>query len=322
MCLIFVAWQAHPRYRLVVAANRDEFHARPTAPAAPWAGADRGPGRPAGASEAAPPVRGGNGEADRHGGRPDPPGRACVLAGRDLEAGGTWLGVTADGRFAALTNFRAAAPPRPDAPSRGRLVANYLRSGRGAREEARRLAHEAGRYSGFNLLLADRDALSCVANRGKETVAAVPPGCHGLSNDRLNVPWPKVRDGLAEFRRRMHCGPEPDDLFALLADDAAAAGADLPAAGRPEPAHSARFVRGEAYGTRSSTVVRIDRAGAIDFEERSFDSSGAETGRAAFVSAAGGRAGFDPVAAAALPDRAPPALRSPRGRAPSAGYGP
>lgn len=318
MCLIFVAWQAHPRYRLVVAANRDEFHARPTAPAAPWAGADRGPGRPDGASGSAPLLRGGNGEAGRYDGRAAPAAGACILAGRDLEAGGTWLGVTADGRFAALTNFRAAAPPRPDAPSRGRLVADYLRSGRGAREEARRLAHEAGRYRGFNLLLADRDALLCIANRGKETAAAVPPGCHGLSNDRLNVPWPKVRDGLAEFRRRMGGEPDPDDLFALLADDTAASEADLPAAGL-EPAHSARFVRGEAYGTRSSTVVRIDRAGAIDFEERSFDSAGTETGRAAFVSAAGGRTDFDPATAAATADQAAAAGAAP---GPSVGYEP
>ena len=261
MCLIFAAWRAHPRYRLVVAANRDEFHVRPTAPAAVWK------------------EDGGNGAA---------PG---VLAGRDLEAGGTWLGVTADGRFAALTNFRASPPPGPDTPSRGELVPDYLRGRLGAREQVRRAAREAGRYRGFSLLLADRSALFCVTNHGNEAAAEVPPGCHGLSNDRLNAPWPKVTGGLAEFRERMRGGFEAEDLFALLADDEPAAEADLRTLGL-ERAHSARFLRGEVYGTRSSTVVCIDEAGAIAFEERSFDSSGAETGRAAFVHAAGEGADF------------------------------
>ena len=329
MCLIFVAWWAAPRYRLVVAANRDEFHVRPTAPAAPWANPE--PWEPAAGAPPARPGRrvaeaasrtalrgngagdededgdgSGNERADCPGGGTHPARWTGLLAGRDLEAGGTWLGVTADGRFAALTNFRAAPPPGPDAPSRGRLAADYLLGGLGAREQARRVAREAGRYRGFSLLLADRSALYCVTNRGGEAVVEVPPGCHGLSNDRLNAPWPKVTGGLAEFRRRMRGGFEAEDLFALLADDEPAAEGNPQAPGL-ERAHSARFVRGEVYGTRSSTVVCIGEAGAIAFEERSFDPSGAETGRAAFVRAADEGAGFVSRGPAAAPGQPSPA---------------
>ncbi len=259
MCLVFVAWRAHPRYPLVVAANRDEFHARPTAPAAPW-------------------------EAE-----PGPVGRERrILAGRDLVAGGTWLGVTAAGRFAALTNYRGSVPPGPGAPSRGRLVVDFLRGRLAARDHAREAAGEADRYSGFNLLLADRDDLFWVTNRSAERTMEVPPGCHGLGNDRLNVRWPKVTGGLVEFRRLLHSGFAPEELFALLADDEPAPEAELRATGL-ERAHSARFIRGEVYGTRSSTVLLIDEDGAVAFEERSFDARAVETGRVAFDLPAGAR---------------------------------
>ena len=273
MCLVFVAWRAHPRYRLVVAANRDEYHARPTAPAAPWDEAGKG----------GPADGGGAGDGGAAGRR--------ILAGRDLKAGGTWLGVTADGRFAGLTNYRGAVSPAPDAPSRGRLVADWLHGDAGARDHAREVAGEADRYSGFNLLLADRDELFWVTNRGPERMEEVPPGCHGLGNDRLNVPWPKVTGGLAEFRRHLRSDFAPEDLFAVLADDAPAAEADLRGTGL-EPAHSARFIRGEVYGTRSSTVLLVERDGAVAFEERSFDARAVETGRVAFERPATAGAGF------------------------------
>ncbi len=195
MCLVFVAWRAHPRYRLVVAANRDEYHARPTAPAAPWE-AEPGPepesrpgpadGGPRPARSPAPGAGGveGAGAALASAGEAagEAPGEAArtrladaeagagegrILAGRDFVGGGAWLGVTADGRFAALTNYRGSAPPGPDAPSRGRLVAGFLRSGLGARGYAHEAAREAERYRGFHLLLADRDAFLCVTNRGR-----------------------------------------------------------------------------------------------------------------------------------------------------------
>ena len=281
MCLVFVAWRAHPRYPLVVAANRDEFHGRPTAPAAPWE--ESGTGGPAG---------GGGAGSDAAEGR--------ILAGRDLVAGGTWLGVTADGRFAALTNYRGAAPPAPDAPSRGRLVVDFLRGAAGARDHAREVARGAGRYSGFNLLLADRDGLFCVTNRGEERTTEVPPGCHGLGNDRLTAPEPKVTGGLAEFRRILRSDFGAEDLFAVLAADEPAAEAGLGESGS-ERARSARFIRGEVYGTRSSTVLTVERTGAIAFEERSFDARAVETGRVAFARPAGTRR--------FLPARTPPEIR-------------
>ena len=217
--------------------------------------------------------------------------------------------MTADGRFAALTNYRGSVPPGPDAPSRGRLVADFLRSGLGARGYARETARQADRYSGFHLLLADRDALLCVTNRGRggERVTEAAPGCHGLANDRLNDPCPRVGGGLPGFRRLLlRPEPDPGDLFALLADDEPAAGAEAPAAGL-ERIRSARFIRGPEYGTRSSTVVRIAGNGAISFEERSFDARARETARAVFERRATARAGAGFAAAR------PPARTSARG---------
>ena len=274
MCLVFVGWRVHPRYPLVVAANRDEYHARPTAPAAPWeeSGTD-GPAGDGGAGAAADAAQG------------------RILAGRDLVAGGTWLGVTADGRFAALTNVGGSTPPGPGAPSRGRLPVAFLRGAVGARAYAREVSREADRYSGFNLLLADRDGVHCVTNRGGERLTELGAGCHGLGNDRLNAAEPKVTEGLAEFRRRLATELAPDELFALLADDepAVEVGARDSALDR---VRSARFIRGDVYGTRSSTVLTIGRTGAIAFEERSFDARAVETGRVAFARPAGTGADF------------------------------
>ena len=293
MCLIFVAWRAHPRYRLVVAANRDEFHARPTAPAALWqtdrCSGRREPDRPPGAEshfvEAVSP-------APRHAGTGAGGGESRrILAGRDLVAGGTWLGVTADGRFAAITNYRGAAAPRADAPSRGGLAVEYLRGGLGARAHAREAAREAHHYSGFSLLLADRDELFCVTNRGEEAVTEVADGCHGLSNQRLNAPWPKVTGGVRDLRGLLAGAFALEDLFSLLSDEDASGPPESGSTGH-DRADSVRFIRNLVYGTRSSTVVTIDRSGAIAFEERSYDAHGVETGRVAFRRPAGEEEGF------------------------------
>ena len=294
VCLVFVAWRAHPRYRLVVAANRDEYHARPTAPAAPW---EDGPGRADHARAAPRPVESRTrGAIDRAigGGA----GGRRILAGRDLQAGGTWLGVTPDGRFAALTNISGSAPPGPGAPSRGRLPVDFLRGTLGAREYAREVSGEADRYSGFNLLLADREDLYCVTNRGGERMTELADGCHGLGNDRLNAPEPKVAGGLAEFSRLLAMEFEADGLFALLFDDEPATEASLRNPGMERSCPS-RFIRGQLYGTRSSTVLSIERRGAIAFEERSFDARAAETGRVAFDCRPGSALGFRPIAPAA-----------------------
>ena len=273
MCLVFVGWRVHPRYPLVVAANRDEYHARPTAPAAPWE--ESGTDGPTGGGDGA--------AADAAKGR--------ILAGRDLVAGGTWLGVAADGRFAALTNVGGSTPPGPGAPSRGRLPVDFLRGALGARAYAREVSREAERYSGFNLLLADRDGVHCVTNRGGERLTELGAGCHGLGNDRLNAAEPKVTVGLAEFRRRLATELATDELFALLADDepAVEVGARDSTLDR---VRSARFIRGDVYGTRSSTVLTVEGSGAIMFEERSFDARAVEAGRVAFARPAGTGADF------------------------------
>ena len=294
MCLVFVGWRVHPRYRLVVAANRDEYHARPTAPAAPWEEElGRADGERAAAREGA---RTGGAQvlADLHGPAGDRPAAPRILAGRDLVAGGTWLGVTADGRFAALTNVSGSTPPDPGAPSRGRLPVDFLRGALGARAYAREVSREGERYSGFNLLLADRDGAHCVTNRGDERLTELAPGCHGLGNDRLNATEPKVTGGLAEFGRVLATELATDELFALLADDEPAVEADSRGTDLAR-VRSARFIRGEVYGTRSSTVLTIERTGAIAFEERSFDARAVEAGRVAFARPAG--AGVDFMAA-------------------------
>ena len=229
------------------------------------------------------PAGGGGAGADAAKGR--------ILAGRDLVAGGTWLGVRADGRFAALTNVGGSTPPGPDAPSRGRLPVDFLRGALGARAYAREVSREAERYSGFNLLLADRDGVQCVTNRGDERLTVLAPGCHGLGNDRLNAAEPKVAEGLAEFRRVLAAQLATDELFALLADDEPAVEAD-PRGTDLDRVRSARFIRGDVYGTRSSTVLTIERTGAIAFEERSFDARAVEAGRVAFARPAGAGADF------------------------------
>ena len=250
MCLIYVAWRCHPRHRLVVAANRDEYHARPAAPAHWW---DDAPG---------------------------------VLAGRDLEAGGTWLGITSGGRFAALTNYRGPAPYRGGTRSRGVLVSEFLTGNERAPDYLRRITVQGHRYDGFSLLAMDGDTLAFASNRSRGVVR-LDPGVYGLSNHLLDTPWPKVTEGKAALERLLDA-PEvrvPDLLALLAVGDArhveapgADNGADL---GRMQW-RSSRFILGGDYGTRTSTVVLLDAEGAGVFVERSFGSSGATVGDAEF----------------------------------------
>lgn len=242
MCLIVLAWNAHPRYRLVIAANRDEFHSRPTAPAAFWADAPN------------------------------------LLAGRDLRGGGTWLGVTRNGRFAALTNVRDPSRERPGAPSRGNLVREYLTGADAPTAYLRHVSERTAAFNGFNLLVGDRAALWWYSNH-----AAAPqplmPGFHGVSNHLLNTPWPKVlraKAGLADrLRGADHLRPEA--LFALLADAEPAADALLPDTSvglQRERALSPVFISGAEYGTRSSTVLLVEHGGEALFVERTFGPAG------------------------------------------------
>jgi uncharacterized protein with NRDE domain len=243
MCLIALAYEQGP-HRLVVAANRDEFHARPTAPAAFWRDAPH------------------------------------VLAGRDLRGGGTWLGVTRGGRFAAITNYRDTADPPPGAPSRGHLVADFLTGAADAGEYVRRTDREGHRYAGFNLLAADDSGLFYVSNRAAGW-RRLEPGVYGLSNHLLDTPWPKVRRATAALRASLAQpadGLEPA-LFSALADEAFAPDGELPETGvgmELERALSAPFIRAGEYGTRASTVLAVSRGGGVRLVERTV-TPGSET---------------------------------------------
>lgn len=240
MCLIAFAWRNHPRYSLVVAANRDEFHSRATAPAGFWS---------------------------------DAPG---VLAGRDLERGGTWMGVSRAGRFAALSNYRDLERADPSKPSRGKLVADYLRGTESAADYAARVESVKAYYPGFNLLLGDGLSLYYVSNRGPGAVP-VAEGVHAVSNGLLDEDWPKVvraRTGLGALRDadRLYI----DNLLDLLGDTREAPLEALPETGVGEAMErflSPVFIRGESYGTRASTVLLIDAAG-VEFAERRFSPGG------------------------------------------------
>ncbi len=233
MCLIVVGWQAHPDYPLVVAANRDEFYARPSADAAPW------------------------------------PGAPEVFGGIDQEAGGTWLGIRRDGRFAAVTNVREPEMVKGER-SRGMLTRDFLLGDRAALEYAQAL--DRRRYAGFNLLLFDGAELVYGSNRDGSP-RPLAPGVYGLSNHLLDSPWPKLLTARQRFAKALAALPDDDALFSLLADDEIAPDAELPRTGVPlewERLLSAVFVKSESYGTRASTVAWRRRDGEIRLCERRF----------------------------------------------------
>jgi uncharacterized protein with NRDE domain len=249
MCLLVLAWQAHPRYRLVVAANRDEYHERPAAPLAKW---------------------------------PEAP----LIAGRDLRAQGTWLGLDRARRFAVVTNFRELQRPRAAAPSRGGLIPQYLTDTAGASEFLERLEPQAAGYAGFNLLLADTTTLAYGSNRATPFQRALPPGVYGLSNELLDTPWPKlqrVRAGFEEWLRTTGGGAA--QLFALLNDRRQAGSDGAGTGGLPrewQQVLSAPFVLHPVYGTRCSTVVLLEPHGAVYLGERRFDAAGEPSGETEF----------------------------------------
>lgn len=249
MCLIVLAWQASPIVRLVVAANRDEFFARPTAPAAWWADA------------------------------PD------VLAGRDLQGGGTWMGVTRSGRFAALTNFRdLTAPRKSGAPSRGTLVGDFLRRKESAASHLARIRRDADSFEGFNLIVADGTEMWSWSNVEGDPQRLFP-GVYGLSNHLLETPWPKVTAAREQLAAAVAAEAESQrleaSLLALLSNRAVAPDGTLPETGLPltwERSLSAAFVVLPDYGTRASTSLVLTADGEARFTERSFGPGGAPLG--------------------------------------------
>ncbi len=248
MCLVVVAFDAHPRYRLVLAANRDEFHDRPARPLGWW-----------------------------H----DAPG---LLAGRDLAAGGTWLGVDRRGRVAVVTNFRDAAAMRPEAPSRGTLIPRFLAGEAAAADYAAEVA--GAKLSGFSLLLYDGGSLAYAANQPAPGARTLAPGIYGLSNHALDTPWPKL--ALTRERFAAAIAAErlaPERLSRLLRDRRPAPDETLPDTGlglERERLLSAPFIVSERYGTRCTTVVLVDRDGGVLVEECRYGRDGEPEGRSAF----------------------------------------
>ncbi len=245
MCLALIAFAAHPRYRLVVAANRDEFHARPAARAAWW---DEG-----------------------------------ILAGRDLKERGTWLGVNRQGRFAFVTNVREPSRHNPGAPSRGALVPRLLLGNAAPAVSLPAIVAASVQYNGFNLVAGNAAELHWGSNRAAAP-ATLAPGIYGVSNHLLDTPWPKVERTRIAFAHWCANGDDTDEIgpvFALLRDTERAPDAALPATGVSldwERMLSSPFIISPDYGTRCSTVVTIGHRGDVRLVERSFDPAGNAVG--------------------------------------------
>jgi uncharacterized protein with NRDE domain len=239
MCLILFALQQHSSYRLILAANRDEYYDRPSAPPTFWSDA------------------------------PD------LLAGMDLKSGGTWLGITKKGRIAAITNYRDPASTKRNAPSRGWLVRDFLLGKNGAEEYLIKVRQEARKYNGFNLVVGVRDELYWYSNRTDEIVRLYR-GLHGISNRLLDTPWPKVirsKQGISEILDR-DVEISPETLFDLLQDRTQAPDEVLPDTGvgtEWERVLSPVFIVSPTYGTRSSTLIFIDKKDQVTFIDRTFN---------------------------------------------------
>ncbi|MBU2490633.1 MAG: NRDE family protein [Proteobacteria bacterium] len=236
MCIVLFALKAHPEHSLILIANRDEFLDRATAPAGPW------------------------------------PGAPGVIAGRDVQGGGTWMGMTRGGRVAMLTNFRDPASMRANAASRGILVQDFLLGDQDPRAYLEKVATRAVEFNGFNLLVGDLSRLFWFSDRGPGIVE-VPPGVHGLSNALLDTPWPKVTRGKAALARLLEGnGPvREQDLHRILSDPEQAPDHALPATGVPlewERALSSILVTLPGYGTRSSTILLAGPGSGVVYEER------------------------------------------------------
>ena len=242
MCLIVFAWRVIPGLPLVACANRDEYYDRPATPAGSW---------------------------------PDAPN---IIAGRDLQGGGSWMGVTKTGphgpKFAALTNIRAPDERRTDAPTRGALVADFLKSDLDAPAYLDRIAGSAQAYNGFNLVLGDREGMYWFSNRAgadPRNGKALEPGIYGVSNSLLDAPWPKVVRTKATFASLLLQGAPEEAYFEMLADTTRAPDMRLPDTGVPidlERQLSAVCIEIPGYGTRTSTVVKMYLDAEPELHER------------------------------------------------------
>lgn len=228
MCVAAIAWEAHPRWRLVAVGNRDEFHARPATPLARW---DNG-----------------------------------IIAGRDLEAGGTWLGVS-PGRFALVTNYRVEGYPLPHLASRGALVTNWL--------TGQPLGDLAG-MNPFHLFAVGSDGAAHLSNHPAPARTPLGPGVHGMSNGGFDDRWGKTLRLEAALETWLTRDEAPEALFAALSDRRIDGAGDPDG---PTPEFSSVFITSPVYGTRCSSVIAIDHAGNGLIAERRFAPDGKETGR-------------------------------------------
>ena len=246
MCLILLAWRAHPDFPLVFGGNRDEAYQRPSAGAAFWSD------------------------------EPD------IFGGRDLEMGGTWLGITRRGRIAAVTNYRQRGEAAAAARSRGELTAGFLRGTEAPRDYLERIAPRSGEYRGFTVIAGDPEQLCVFSNRGGG-IETPMPGVHGVSNHLLNTPWPKIVRGRERLQALLKAGETElaEGLFRALADRTVAPDAELPDSGvglERERELSPAFIAGSRYGTRATTVVLVSRRNEVVFIERRFGERGSPLG--------------------------------------------
>lgn len=245
MCVVALAWNAHPRWRLLLAGNRDEFHGRPTTGLAAWPDSGR-----------------------LHNG---------LLAGRDLRSGGTWVGLDRRGRVAVVTNVRDGLAMAHGGPSRGALPVAFLDGESGAGDATAGLLAKAGEFAPFNLVLADAGGCWHLGNHPPQR-EALAVGVHGISNGRLDAPWPKTQHLRAALRSWIDIGGDDlQPLWNALADERFAPDADLPQTGvgiELERRLSPAFIRGETYGTRASTIIAVDAAGRGFIVERRFGPNG------------------------------------------------
>ena len=235
MCLILFAWQQHPDYPLVAIANRDEYYARPSRDAQWWEDSD-------------------------------------IFAGRDLQAGGTWLGVNRRGHFAAVTNVREPGGMQPGKRSRGDLTRDYLAGSDDAQTYLARLALQDQEFAGFNLLLGDLDGLWFYSNR-EQKIRRIEAGVYGVSNGSFDEPWPKLKSGRIELSALLDGEIRHDQLMEILTDHRVAEDHELPDTGVAfdiERLLSSRFIRSPDYGTRACTVVTLDRKQRIEFSEQNY----------------------------------------------------
>lgn len=252
MCLIALAWQVSPTNPLLVAANRDEFHARPAQAAQFWG---------------------------------DDPG---VLAGRDLRAGGTWLGLSREGRFAAITNIRDPDSTGPAPRSRGELTADFLRGAVPIEAYLTEISERVDSYLGFNLLVSDGRELWYLHGVAGGAPERLKPGVYGLSNAALDVPWPKVRIAKEALEALVASDPDPDHeaLAACVADRTLARADDLVGhglEGEMAVRLSGQFIVTDTYGTRCRSTLRYASTGDLSFREERFDARGDSIGREDFL---------------------------------------